>query len=272
MSELIMQTMNSREIAELTGRNHKEVMRSIRTMEPAWRKVNGRNFALVEYIDVKGEKRPVYQLTKTECLYIATKFNDEARARLIIRWEELECMRSETQILETQDNTAALLEMSLTAMQVRDHIVRETLRRQIMAMKGEGIQIQQEIGEPKSEYTDAVHAILHQACNTYYLSYMPTFMNHKGLATAAAILTLALDYIKLHKIPLHKGYCRNRFCYDLSHWADVREIKYIPKDGRNLRDKLRQYDKGSFITELVKLKNAGNQNVKQPKRDNEPNY
>lgn len=32
---------------------------------------------------------PCYQLTKTECLYIATKFNDEARARLVLRWEEL---------------------------------------------------------------------------------------------------------------------------------------------------------------------------------------
>ena len=59
-------------------------------MEPAWVKVNGRNFALVEYKDAKGELRPCYQLTKTECLYIATKFNDEARAKLVLRWEELE--------------------------------------------------------------------------------------------------------------------------------------------------------------------------------------
>ena len=59
-------------------------------MEPAWEKVNGSNFRLVEYQDKKGELRPCYQLTKTECLYIATKFNDEARAKLVIRWEELE--------------------------------------------------------------------------------------------------------------------------------------------------------------------------------------
>ena len=82
--------MTSREIAEIAGRNHKDVMRSIRDMEDAWVKVNGRNFALVEYTDTKGEKRPMYRLNKTECLYIATKFNDEARAKLVIRWEELE--------------------------------------------------------------------------------------------------------------------------------------------------------------------------------------
>ena len=33
---------------------------------------------------------PVFSLTKTECLYVATKFNDAARARLVLRWEELE--------------------------------------------------------------------------------------------------------------------------------------------------------------------------------------
>ena len=86
----LQQTMTSLEIAELTGKQHKDVMRAIRKMEPAWVKVNGRNFALVEYKDAKGELRPCYQLTKTECLYIATKFNDEARARLVLRWEELE--------------------------------------------------------------------------------------------------------------------------------------------------------------------------------------
>ena len=33
---------------------------------------------------------PCYSVTNTECLYIATKFNDEARAKLVLRWEELE--------------------------------------------------------------------------------------------------------------------------------------------------------------------------------------
>ncbi len=85
-----VQTMTSLEIAELTGKQHKNVMQAIRNMEPAWEKVNGLKFQLVEYRDAKGELRPCYQLTKTECLYIATKFNDEARAKLVLRWEELE--------------------------------------------------------------------------------------------------------------------------------------------------------------------------------------
>ena len=82
--------MSSLEIAKLTGKPHNDVMKAIRAMEPAWEKVNGGNFSLVEYRDKKGQLRPCYSLTKTECLYIATKFNDEARAKLVLRWEELE--------------------------------------------------------------------------------------------------------------------------------------------------------------------------------------
>ena len=58
------QHMTSLEIAEVTGKMHKDVMKAIRNMEPAWLKVNGRNFALVDYTDSKGELRPCYSLTK----------------------------------------------------------------------------------------------------------------------------------------------------------------------------------------------------------------
>ena len=84
------QMMTSLEIAELTGKQHKDVLKAIRKMELSWLKVTGRNFALSEYKDPTGRLLPCYLLTKTECLYIATKFNDEARAKLVIRWEELE--------------------------------------------------------------------------------------------------------------------------------------------------------------------------------------
>lgn len=110
-SEIIKnETMTSLEIAEVTGRNHKDVMRSIREMEEAWVKVNGRKFALVEYKDAKGEMRPCYSLSKTECLYIATKFNDEARAKLILRWEELEI--KEASIIKVPTTLAEALRLA----------------------------------------------------------------------------------------------------------------------------------------------------------------
>lgn len=92
MNELITkdQRMTSLEIAELTGKNHRDVLKAIRNMEPAWDKITERKFALSEYTDPTGRSLPCYNLTKTECLYIATKFNDEARAILVLRWEQLE--------------------------------------------------------------------------------------------------------------------------------------------------------------------------------------
>jgi len=84
------ETMTSVEIAEVTGKQHKDVLKSIRNMESSWEKVSGRKFALASYLDAQGKERPCYELTKRECLYVATKFNDEARARLVIRWEQLE--------------------------------------------------------------------------------------------------------------------------------------------------------------------------------------
>ena len=80
--------MTSLEIAELTGKQHNDLMKAIRKMEPAWEKVQGGKFTLLQKIyqlPNGGTKlQPYYMLTKTECLYIATKFNDEARDRGLV--------------------------------------------------------------------------------------------------------------------------------------------------------------------------------------------
>lgn len=86
--------MTSLQIAEITGKPHNDVMKAIRKMEPAWERVQEGKFSLMqEEVETNngGHKmRPYYSLNKEECLYIATKFNDEARAKLIKRWKELE--------------------------------------------------------------------------------------------------------------------------------------------------------------------------------------
>ena len=84
------QRMTSLEIAQISGKQHKHVMEAIRKMEPIWKNIAGSNFRLGSYLDPNNQQRPCYLLTKTETLYVATKFNDEARAKLVIRWEELE--------------------------------------------------------------------------------------------------------------------------------------------------------------------------------------
>ena len=102
------QTMSSLEIAKLTGKPHNDVMKAIRAMEPSWEKVSQGKFSLssrkVEQPNGGMREYPCYELTKTECLYIATKFNDEARAKLVLRWEELE-QKQRAQMLQLPDFT-----------------------------------------------------------------------------------------------------------------------------------------------------------------------
>lgn len=91
------QTITSMEIAEITGKQHKDVLKAIRNMEPAWENVTGRKFALCkrtyEMANHSTREVPYYSLSKRETLFVATKFNDEARAKLVLRWEELETER-----------------------------------------------------------------------------------------------------------------------------------------------------------------------------------
>ena len=103
--------MTSLQIAEVTGKPHNDVLKAIRAMEPAWVKITQGKFSLSTYTDRSGKSNPCYQLTKTECLYIATKFNDEARAKLVIRWEELERQNAQPSIPQ---NFAEALRLAAT--------------------------------------------------------------------------------------------------------------------------------------------------------------
>lgn len=130
--------MTSKEIAEVTGKEHKNVLAAIRLMEGAWGKVTGLSFKLSEYTDTTGRKLPMYQLTKTECLYIATKFNDEARAKLVIRWEELETKERQT--------VPALPQTYLEALKA---LVLSEEQKQVLALENESM-------KPKADYFDTL--------------------------------------------------------------------------------------------------------------------
>lgn len=100
MEEIVRkETMTSLEIAEVTGKRHSDVLEAIRNMESAWARVAQRKFPLGSYKDANNQSRPCYILNKTECLYVATKFNDEARAKLVLRWEELESQVRKSEII-----------------------------------------------------------------------------------------------------------------------------------------------------------------------------
>ena len=149
-------TITSLEIAELAGREHKSVMRSIREMEEGWVKICGCKFALTsrEVQQPNGGTRevPCYELTKRECLYIATKFNDEARAKLIIRWEELETKERTGDFVVPQTFSQALMLAAKQQEQIEE-------QRAALAQQGEEIvKLSNEVMamKPKATYYDLI--------------------------------------------------------------------------------------------------------------------
>ena len=117
--------MTSLDIAELCGKPHNDILKAIRKMEPAWEKVSLGKFSQSsrKMIQPNGGVReyPCYELTKTETLYIATKFKDDMRAKLVLRWEELERER-----LGNRQQLALPSPQKILAM--ADNIVGEGLR------------------------------------------------------------------------------------------------------------------------------------------------
>lgn len=104
MAELLQvkDTMRSLDIAELTGKRHADVMRDIRNLLEQG--VNERNFALVDYADKKGEKRPCYNLTPKGVLILASGYDAVLREKIINRLEELETARRNAERPALPDN------------------------------------------------------------------------------------------------------------------------------------------------------------------------
>lgn len=93
----IEQTLDSREVAEMVGKRHTDLMRDVRRYVD---QLDERNIASVDffqesvYEDSKGENRPCYNVTKKGCEFIAHKLTGvkgtEFTAKYINRFHDME--------------------------------------------------------------------------------------------------------------------------------------------------------------------------------------
>lgn len=79
--------MDSRDIAKLTHKQHKNVIRDIENMLS---KNIGSKLSRLEYVDSRGRKQPYYCLPHRELLILLTGYSVELRAAVIDRWAYLE--------------------------------------------------------------------------------------------------------------------------------------------------------------------------------------
>ena len=80
--------MSSLAIAEITGKEHRNVLRDIKDMldelEIGALKFEG------TYLDVQNKQRPMYNLPKRECMILVSGYDTKLRASIIDRWQQLE--------------------------------------------------------------------------------------------------------------------------------------------------------------------------------------
>ncbi|WP_050470633.1 phage antirepressor KilAC domain-containing protein [Herbaspirillum chlorophenolicum] len=86
-----VQTMSSREIADLVEKRHDNVMRDIRLMLVELHGEAGiLNFEDTFLNEQNGQVYPIFRLPKREALILVSGYKLELRARIIDRWQELE--------------------------------------------------------------------------------------------------------------------------------------------------------------------------------------
>lgn len=81
-------TIDSREIANISGKRHADVCRDIVTMLESLQ-LPERNFAS-GYLDAQNQRRKCFLLPKRESLILASGYSVDLRAKIIDRWMELE--------------------------------------------------------------------------------------------------------------------------------------------------------------------------------------
>jgi phage regulator Rha-like protein len=81
-------TMSSREIADLTGKEHKNVLADAEKMLKDLG-ISPAEFS-ARYKDAQGKPRKCLNLPKRETLILVSGYNVQMRAKIIDRWQELE--------------------------------------------------------------------------------------------------------------------------------------------------------------------------------------
>ena len=104
----LVESMSSLEIAEVTGKEHKNVMRDIQNLLSQG--VDKLNFERISYKDSMNRVRDAYQLTYKGVLILASGYNPVLREKIINRWEELETGKAEPKFSQQQQSQTKLSE------------------------------------------------------------------------------------------------------------------------------------------------------------------
>ncbi len=98
------------EIAELTGKNHADVMRDVRRVLGE-AEIGLSKFA-ASYINAQNKEQPCYHLPKFECDLVISGYSVPYRAAIIRRWHELEAAKAAPTLSRKDDLIRELVSIS----------------------------------------------------------------------------------------------------------------------------------------------------------------
>ena len=175
--DFTQKTMSSREIAEITGKQHAHVMRDLRsTLDSIAESKNGLGVYEANYLDSNGQQRPMYLLDKKATLLIVSGYDVNLRLAIINRWEELETQNAtklpstyiealESLILAEKQKEALLLESQEKQARIEKLIHNSKLYTVTELAKEVGLRSAQELNKILSE-----KKIQYKVNETYVLS------------------------------------------------------------------------------------------------------
>ena len=108
------ETMSSLEIAKLTGKEHKHIMRDVREMLAEISTAEGMSKTghtpyakvLMQKNEQNGQEYPYFELSKPETLCLAARYDAVLRMAIIMRWAELEAKEQQGLLPKNKEHAA----------------------------------------------------------------------------------------------------------------------------------------------------------------------
>jgi len=90
LSTITEQTMTSREVAELTGKRHSDVLRDLDSLIKSLNAELRLGYVSTTYKDSTGKSNRMFQMDRDSSICLVSGYDANARMKIIKRWQELE--------------------------------------------------------------------------------------------------------------------------------------------------------------------------------------
>lgn len=140
-------TMTSREIADLTGRRHKNVLRDIDALLETLGSDLSQGFKTSTYKDSTGKENRQFEMDRDSTFCVVAGYDANARMRIIKRWQELESGHA---IPKVADPTlAALVQTVVELDQVKQQHAALARKTEILETRVQNVELQHRNGVPE---------------------------------------------------------------------------------------------------------------------------